>query len=43
MDYVPEVMPASRPGIKTLLIAVAAIVLFVLIQFWAPLKASIGL
>jgi hypothetical protein len=43
MDYVPENMPASRPGIKTLLIVIAAIALFVVIQFWAPLKASVGL
>lgn len=43
MDYVPEDMPASRPGIKTLLATIAAIMLFVIIKFWTELKSVVGL
>lgn len=43
MGYVPEEMPASRPGIKTLLAVVGAVVLFVIIKFWTELTSLVGL
>jgi hypothetical protein len=38
-----EALNASRPGIKTLLLIVGAVLLFLVIKFWAELKSVVGL
>ena len=38
-----DTLDASRPGIKTLLMIIGAIVLFIVIKFWSELKSLVGL
>ena len=38
-----DTLHASRPGIKTLMMIIGAIVLFIVIKFWSELKSVVGL
>lgn len=38
-----DTLHASRPGIKTLMMIIGAIVLFIVIKFWSELKSLVGL
>jgi hypothetical protein len=38
----PLEYPPSRPGIKTLLITVAMVVVFFIVKFWTELQAVVG-
>jgi hypothetical protein len=42
MTYVPQEYPASRPGIQTLLVGTAVILLFVIVKFWGELTSLFG-
>lgn len=38
----PIEYPPSRPGMPTLLIGIAMVVLFFIVKFWTELKAVVG-
>jgi hypothetical protein len=38
----PLEYPPSRPGIRTLLIAIAMVVVFFIVKFWTELQAVVG-
>ncbi|HTI87299.1 MAG TPA: hypothetical protein VL966_11895 [Alphaproteobacteria bacterium] len=42
MAYVPQEYPASRPGIPTLVVSIAAVILFVAVIYWTELKSLFG-
>ena len=43
MENVETKFPPSRPGIKTLFIAIALVVLVIGIKFWTEIRALFGL
>jgi hypothetical protein len=38
----PLEYPPSRPGIKTLLIGIAMVLVFFIVKFWTELMAAVG-
>lgn len=38
----PPEFPPSRPGITTLLVGIAMVVVFFIVKFWTELKAVVG-